>query len=250
MDTTPLTHQVRTAHGDAWQVQGRLRVPQGGGQDELPGIRLMASGLQHAQWNNGDVTDATLVDIEKVRAWYRSRGVPWGVRVPLAMPWPHGRHLFVKRLMGCTATAFKPSAAPSGCVLRRAGMADLGAVVGVDSVAFDSEPSVEKPWLAPHLTSEATTVALALQDGEPVATAYSLRSNGRAGPSVYVAGVAVLPEARGRGIGGAISSWLIQRALTRGDQLAHLHPNTDAAAAIYERLGFEEVGGLDVYVDN
>ena len=117
MDTTDLTQQVRSAHGDPWQVQGRLRVPHGGDTAELPGIRL-------------------------------------------------------------------------------------------------------------------------------------IRSHGRAGPAVYLAGVAVLPHARGRGIGGALSSWLIQRALTDGAQLAHLHPDTDAAARIYARLGFEEVGGFDVYVDS
>jgi predicted GNAT family acetyltransferase len=31
--------------------------------------------------------------------------------------------------------------------------------------------------------------------------------------------------------------------------LWHLHPDTDTAARIYHRLGFVEVGGLDVYVD-
>lgn len=78
MDTLDLTRQVRDAHGDAWQVLGRLRVPHGGDCAELPGIRLMSSGLQHPQWNNGDVTDSRLVDIEQVRAWYATRGVPWG----------------------------------------------------------------------------------------------------------------------------------------------------------------------------
>lgn len=152
--------------------------------------------------------------------------------------------------MACTATAFTPSPAPSGCLIREADTHDLDAVVGVDSVAFESDPAAEREWVAPHLTAEETTVALAVVDGEPVGTAYSLRADGRAGPSVYVAGVAVLPHARGRGIGGAISSWLIQRALTSGAQLAHLHPDTDAAARIYARLGFDEVGGFDVFVEN
>ena len=140
-----LTEQVRTAHGDAWQVQGGLRTPYGGDRAELPGIRLMASGLPYPQWNNGDVTDGRLVDLEQVREWYSARGVPWGVRVPSDQPWPHGRHLFAKRLMGCTPADFTPRPPPDGCLLRQADLSDLGAVVAVDSVAFESDPAVETP---------------------------------------------------------------------------------------------------------
>ena len=74
--------RVWTAQGDAWQAEGRRRVALGGGAAELPGIRVMASGLPHAQWNSGDVSDPTRVDVETVRDWYASRahgrGVPWG----------------------------------------------------------------------------------------------------------------------------------------------------------------------------
>ena len=34
---------VRTAHGDAWQVEGRMREPLGGGVTEVRGARLMAA---------------------------------------------------------------------------------------------------------------------------------------------------------------------------------------------------------------
>src|SRR5919112_1195274 len=220
VSTAGLAERVRAAHADAWQEQGRLRVPYGGGAAELPGIRLMASGLQHPQWNNGDVTDARLVDIEQVAAWYAGLGVPWGVRVPAGMPWRHGRLLFGKRVMGLTR--LRPPPPVPGLVVRAAS-------------------SVERPWIEPHLSADRVTVALGLLDGQPVATAYALRSDGRAGPAVYVAGVAVLPEARRRGVGAAVSSWLVGRALGSGAQLAHLHPDDDAAARIYARLGFVEV---------
>jgi GNAT superfamily N-acetyltransferase len=58
-----------------------------------------------------------------------------------------------------------------------------------------------------------------------------------------------MPEARGKGVGGAMSSWLIARALGAGVQLVHLDPDDDYAASLYARLGFVEVPGLDVYVD-
>ncbi|WP_166436011.1 GNAT family N-acetyltransferase [Cellulomonas shaoxiangyii] len=243
------TDLARTAHADAWQQHGLLRAGTGGAAAELPGVRLMASGLPHAQWNNADVTDPARVDVDAVRRWYARRGVPWGVRVPAGAPWPHGRRLFTKRLMllhlGDLATA--PDV--PGLHVRAAGPADLDAVLHVDAIAFDGDPAGEEPWIRPHLTASRTTVALAQLDGDPVATAYTLRSDGRAGPAAYLAGVAVLPAARRRGVGAAVSAWLLHRAAGAGARLAHLHPDTDAAARVYARLGFTEVGGLDVYVD-
>jgi hypothetical protein len=70
-----------------------MRVRRGGGACELRGIRLSASGIAHPQRNNGDVTAAG-ADIEGARKFFAARGVPWGVRVPAGMPWPHGRLLF------------------------------------------------------------------------------------------------------------------------------------------------------------
>ena len=246
-----LAERVRAAHADAWLVLGELREPHGGGALELPGIRLMASGLPHTQWNTGDVDDARLVDVDRVAAWYADRangaGVPWGVRVPTGQWWPHGRRLFGKRLMGLTRLTAAPPVA--GLVVRPATPADLPAVLEVDCVAFGSAQEVERPWVEPHLGSDRVTVALALLDGRPVGTAYALRSDGRAGPAAYLAGVAVLPDARRRGVGAAMSSWLVHRCLAAGAELAHLHPDDDAAARIYARLGFFEVPGLDVYVD-
>lgn len=52
-----------TAQADAWQAEGRLRAPFGGGVLELPGARLMSSGLPQAQWNSGDMTDAARVPL-------------------------------------------------------------------------------------------------------------------------------------------------------------------------------------------
>ena len=80
-------------------------------------------------------------------------------------------------------------------------------------------------------------------------TAYTVRSEGWAGPALYLAGVTVLPEARQRGIAGAVSSWLVARGAAAGARVAHLHPDSDQAARVYARLGFVKVDGFDVYVD-
>lgn len=242
------TSLVRAAHGDAWRVEGELREPYGGGAATVRGARLMASGLDHPQWNNGDVDDAESADVGAMREWFAAKGVPWGVRVPAGAPWSHGRFLFGKRLMGCDLTTHEMPA-DSKIALRPAGPDDLDAVLHVDSIAFESEPDLERPWMEPHLLSRSVDVALAEVGGEPVGTAYAVRSDGRAGPAVYLAGVAVLPEFRRRGIGGAISAWLLARGAASGARMAHLHPDTDGAARVYARLGFVEVDGFDIYID-
>ncbi len=64
-----------------------------------------------------------------------------------------------------------------------------------------------------------------------------------------MAGVAVAMEARRRGVGAAMSSWLLARGFVRGAELAHLNPDTDTAARLYARLGFTELPGHDIYVE-
>jgi GNAT superfamily N-acetyltransferase len=243
-----LSERVRTAHADMWQVQGRLREHTGGGAAELRGIRLMASGIAHPQWNNGDVTGPD-ADLEGAREFFAQRGVPWGVRVPAGMPWPHGRRLFRKRLMGLPATGFRPAPEVPGLRIELAGPAQLDAVVAVDSAAFGEDSALVRLWFEPHLTAPCAAVVLATIDGVRVATAHTVLSDGRAGSCLYLGGVAVLEQARRRGVGAAVSGWLLARGFAAGAQLAHLNPDTDAAARIYERLGFAESAGLDIYVD-
>jgi GNAT superfamily N-acetyltransferase len=215
----------------------------------MPGVRLMASGLPHPQWNNGDVLDADVVDIAEVAAWYAEKRVPWGLRVPSGLDWPHGRRLFGLRLMGLGIDGFRPVDVPVGVTLRVAGPGDAAAVLGVDTVAFEEPMEIDQPWVEPLLSQPSLTVCLAVQDGEAVGSGYCLVTDGDAGPAVYVAGVGVLPAARNRGIGAALSSWLVRCGFDAGALLAHLHPDTEEAARIYARLGFVEVDGFDVYVD-
>ncbi|MBW0252619.1 alpha/beta fold hydrolase [Cellulomonas sp. PS-H5] len=240
---------ARAAHAETWQTHGRIRAGRGGAVADLPGIRLMASGLAHPWWNNGDVTDPDRVELGEVRDWYARRGVPWGVRVPAGVTWPHGRHLFRKRLMLLDARALVTQPPVPGLGIRRATAADLDAVLAVDLAAFGGEPAASRAWLDPLLGSPVVTVALAELDGAPVGTAYVVRSDGEAGPAVGLGGVGVVPAARRRGVAAAVSSWVLAGAVDAGAGVAHTEPDTDGAARLYTRLGFAEVGGLDVYVD-
>jgi ribosomal protein S18 acetylase RimI-like enzyme len=244
---------VWTAHGDAWQAEGRLRAQLGGGAAELPGIRLMASGLPHPQWNNGDVTDAALVPWDEVRAWYAARadgaGVPWGVRVPAGIPLPRGRMLFRKRCMALLPNGSRALDLPAGVRIRMATTADVDAISRVDAAAFGGSVEVTRRWIEPHLGAPGFTVVLAELEGEVAGIATAIRTEGMAGSCAGIFGVGVLESARRRGIGSALTSWLVLRAFADGATLAHLNPDTDAAERLYARLGFVATAGFDVYVE-
>lgn len=241
--------RVHLAHGDAWQAEGRLRAALGGGAIEWPGARLMASGLPHAQWNSGDLADPARFDLEAVRAWYARRAVPWGMRVPAGAAFPHGRLHKVIRNMALEAAQFVAAPPPAGVQLRRAGADELRVVATIDARAFDEPVEPLLPWIAPHLAAPAFTVALALLDGAPVGVATAVHTDDRAGRCATLFGVGVLEHARGRGIGAAVTGWLVERAFDAGVTLAHLNPNTEDAARVYARLGFAETRALDVYAD-
>lgn len=240
--------QVFTAHCDAWQVQGRLREPYGGGAAELAGWRLMASGLPYAHLNAACVTDPALADIDQAREWYRSRNLAWGALLPSGSPWPHGRLRLTLRLMAVVPTRFSGTPAPFGLALRRADSDDIGAVVTVDTGAFGSGGAAARAWLEPLCRSDEAVIALGELDGVPVATGYALRCDGQAGPSVYLGGIGVLPAARRRGVAAALSTWLLARGFAEGAGFGHLQTDSDSAARVYARLGFEEFKGIDVYL--
>ena len=241
-----LATAVRVAQADAATAEGRLRERTGGGAAEVRGARLMASGLPFAKWNSAIVT-APEPDLTAVRRWFAAKAVPWGVRVPVDIQVTPGRHLFPQRCMGLLPTDFVPA---DGTVeIRRARPADAETVSYVDATAFGDDPASVRTWLEPQLADDCWHSYLAVIGGRPVGVATGVYTDGRAGPAVLVSGVGVLPPYRGRGIGAALSSRVVADALDAGVRLAHLNPDTDAAARIYARLGFVEVPGFEIYVD-
>jgi ribosomal protein S18 acetylase RimI-like enzyme len=249
----PLDARVHSAQGDAWQAEGRLRTSLGGGAIERPGIRLMASGLPHARWNNGDVTDASAVDWRQVRAWYAAQangaGVPWGVRVAADAPFGQGRRVLRQRCMALLPADRRPATTTERISLRVASRADLDAVTRIDAEAFEVPADEVRPWIAPRLGADRCTVAIAELDGAPVGVATALNTNDRAGPAIGIFGVGVVAAARRRGVATALTDWLLACGFAGGATLAHLNPDSEAAARLYRRLGFVEVRGFDVYTD-
>jgi ribosomal protein S18 acetylase RimI-like enzyme len=60
--------------------------------------------------------------------------------------------------------------------------------------------------------------------------------------------LAVIPEARGRGVGEALALECVRRARERGVSTVglHTHPSMVSATRLYERLGFRRAPELDV----
>jgi len=240
---------VADAHADSWQALGELFAGRGGGTATHHGLRLMASGLPDAAWNSGDVSAAD-ADIEAARTFYESRGVPWGLRVPPWVRFRPGRRLTHQRLMGLRRPDFRAREAPAGLSLALASAADLEDVVRIDSEAFASDPAHGRPWLAALLGAPADVVAVALarSEGRAVGTGYAVSASSAAGSSVLIGGIAVIETQRERGIGGALSSWLVRHGFERA-RLAQLASDDDRAARLYARLGFVETAGHDIYID-
>ncbi|WP_213454754.1 GNAT family N-acetyltransferase [Rhizomonospora bruguierae] len=245
MIETSLTDRVRAAHADAWQVHGAIRA----GVAELPGVRLMASGLPFAQWNSGDVHDVSVASPADMIDWYAALGVPWGLRVPAGARWPHGRFLFYKRCMGLRPEAFAPAPEVPGLTIRPTRPEDLDTAAVIDAVAFGDSVAATRAWMAPEVTSPRCRPLLAELDGIPVGVVTAIRSSGWAGEAVGIFGVGVLAEYRRRGIGAALTGAACAWGFETGATLAHLNPDTENAGRLYTRLGFTETGGFDIYID-
>src|SRR5262249_31983266 len=130
----PVPSRVQTAHADAWEVHGQLRA----GTKNLRGIRRMASGLPHPQWNNGDVT-ARDADLEGAKHFYDELQVPWGVRVPVGIEWSAGKHLFRMRLMGLVSEDFTPAPSVPRLQIRAANTSDFETLRRIDAAAFGED---------------------------------------------------------------------------------------------------------------
>ncbi len=79
-------------------------------------------------------------------------------------------------------------------------------------------------------------------DGEPVTTLATTDVDGDCG----VWWVATLPEARGRGLAGRLLGVALAEARQRGMETATLQASR-LGAPVYTRLGFEDVGGFEMW---
>ena len=118
--------------------------------------------------------------------------------------------------------------------------------IHVASVGFGIDPEVEAIWY--EFFSEVAwerpfRTYLALLNNQPVGTSQLFTSAGVAG--IY--NVTCLPEARGQGIGAAITLAPLLEAREMGYRIGILQASS-MGYKVYERLGFQDFGKLSVYV--
>jgi ribosomal protein S18 acetylase RimI-like enzyme len=89
-----------------------------------------------------------------------------------------------------------------------------------------------------RLRSGQAALAVAFLDGAPVATGI----HQPVGDVTEIAGVATLPSARRRGLGAAVTAYLVEDARRHGIETVFLSAGNDEIARLYASLGFERVG--------
>ena len=176
-------------------------------------------------------------------AEFARRGLQFGIDLQV------GRHPEVDaavRSMGLTCIIQRPGLVIDPVALPEVrvpdGSDDAEALVQVGVLAFGDDPDTGRAFYgAGAVGAPDAQMFVGWQGAEPVAIAAGYRD----GPTTGVMGVGVVPAARGRGIGSAMTVWA-GRAFTGAD-LAWLHPS-DEARSMYARLGFQQVSEWEVWV--
>jgi len=120
---------------------------------------------------------------------------------------------------------------------------DADVFVAAMVAGFGLPPFVREPMTAIMRHFPETLNVIGYVDGRAVAcgTAYLT------GPTAGLYNIATVDDARGRGIGYAVTTTLMQLARGAGADHAVLHA-TEAGRPVYERAGFEHVCNLAQYV--
>jgi len=118
--------------------------------------------------------------------------------------------------------------------------------IHVASIGFGVPEEFEEVWyefFATAILELPFWTYLALLNDQPVATSQLFLSAGVAG--IY--NVTCLPKARGHGIGAAITQTALLDARDTGYRVGILQAS-DLGYPVYRRLGFQDYGGLSVYL--
>jgi GNAT superfamily N-acetyltransferase len=233
----------------------------GGEVREDPDVTVGSTGLAFRAVNGAvalRLDPATIEErIADVARWFAGRVGPWRWLVgPTSSPPDLDRHL---RAAGFDLVSDNPGMAldldgameveapPDGVEIAPIDdMAGLDAWAEINRRALDLDPLRTGAWRAAQDQAIGSPgpmrIWMATLHGEPAAAAALFEGAGVAG--VY--NVATVPEARGRGIGRAVTATVLAEAVVRGHRLAVLG-SSDLGFPVYRRLGFREVSRLRSY---
>lgn len=118
----------------------------------------------------------------------------------------------------------------------------LDRVAAIDAAAFGGDAGVTRRFLPDAIFHDPSQrVYAGLHDGEMVAAGETSMGDGVLG----VFGVATVPEARGRGIGAALTAHMI--ADRAGEADAAMLEASELGRGVYERLGFRAIMTREVW---
>ena len=150
-------------------------------------------------------------------------------------------------LMACRPDRFVPHRS-EGVVLRRLTPASRTAdIEAFQAIRWDGDdgdrarPSAEQ--LKKELATTSSVYLLARLDRGPAGTGVSHGLNAVA----EIVGVVTRPDRRRRGVAATTTSDLLTRHFSGGGDFAFLDAANEAAARIYERLGFTRFGANAIY---
>jgi ribosomal protein S18 acetylase RimI-like enzyme len=235
------------ATAEADHTQAKVRAAIGAAAKWTDGGHYFASGIENGHYNVAHVLDADAFDVRDARAWFAAQNAALALRttIDVAVKGTRVRHNVI---MQVTQDDLRHS---TGQVpVRRATSDDLNGLVTVDREAFGpSDPEPLRAWIGGHLISDDIVTGVIELVGSPVATGYVVLSEGEAGRTAQIGGIAVVPMMKRRGLGDRITTWLADYAFDHGADIVHLYTDSDVARRLYTRLGFREVGTFNVYID-
>lgn len=222
---------------------------------EVDGVLLLLTGLPDPSLNHCVVerqpADAVAA-LKEAEARFAERDLQFGIRLEV------GRHpsvddavrarglrrLFRRPIMTVPLGELPALAPPWEVeIVRVHAAADLAVLAAIEVEAFGTPPAAAEGLLGRGLAElPDAALLLARLDGESVGEAFGIRQD----DTVGVFGVGVVPRARMRGIGGALTVEAA-RAVGLPEDTAWLFPS-DLAQPLYERLGFRSVLEEEVWI--
>ncbi|GAA1609169.1 hypothetical protein GCM10009789_74560 [Kribbella sancticallisti] len=213
-------------------------------------------------------SDATIepADIEKLRARCEELGLPvsfeWVVDTcPSLGPAAAAAGLEVHEypLLVLEQSDFKPVSTALDCRILPASLPELRTARAVASVGFgtpgtavgEGGPEARDAEVA-KTTDEAAAALLERAERGVSITAAAFGDQGMLASGVHqpvgdtteIVGVATLPAMRRQGLAAAVTSRLAEHAFASGVDLILLSAQSDAVAAVYERVGFHRIGSV------
>ena len=221
---------------------------------EIDGLVLMLSNLPDPQLNGvfaeREPSDAAAA-VAAAEEEYRRRRVAFGIdlqagrhpSVDVAVRGAKLERIIERPGMAVDNAVLADSDVPDGIrIARVTDDAGARALVEVGVEAFGDDPEVGAAFYGVGAYGiEGGSTFVAWEGDEPVAISGSYFHEGATG----VLGVGVVPRARRRGIGAAMTV-VAARAFDRAD-MAWLHPSP-MAERMYERLGFRTVCDWEVWI--